>query len=398
MSSINYSEKIPNNVNLSEDRTLQRALEQWQPNYLSWWQDMGPDGSQDFDVYLRTAVSVDYRLDLIDTNAAPTISLINAVTTLPESTSTASRIRVADLVISDDGEGTNTISLEGDDREDFEIEAGSLYLKAGTELDYETGPSRSVSVVVADALLVGVPASRASYTLTISDVNERPTSVSLANAKASLPENTNTAVAIKVADILIVDQDAGTNTVTLAGPNAVSFQVVGAALYLRAGAVLSAGSPPLAVTVRVADATADDATPVSVGLSLTATPAVQGPTATLTAGPSPLETVTGSFSRAVTGVDLADFGLTRDGQPVSLVGDDTGNYNTAPASGQVAEAMVATLELQATKAPEPNEVVPSGSFLNLAFTAMAVEQDATRSLNAKKRVFEIGRASCRERV
>ena len=59
MSSINYSEKIPNNVNLSEDRTLQRALEHWQPNYLSWWQDMGPEGSQDFDVYLRTAVSVD---------------------------------------------------------------------------------------------------------------------------------------------------------------------------------------------------------------------------------------------------------------------------------------------------------------------------------------------------
>jgi benzoyl-CoA 2,3-dioxygenase component B len=57
--SINYSEKIPNNVNLSEDRTLQRALEQWQPNYLNWWNDMGPDGSQNFDVYLRTAVSVD---------------------------------------------------------------------------------------------------------------------------------------------------------------------------------------------------------------------------------------------------------------------------------------------------------------------------------------------------
>ena len=56
---INYGEKIPNNVNLDEDRALQRALEQWQPNYLRWWADMGPDGSQDFDVYLRTAVSVD---------------------------------------------------------------------------------------------------------------------------------------------------------------------------------------------------------------------------------------------------------------------------------------------------------------------------------------------------
>ena len=58
MSGINYSEKIPNNVNLSSDRALQRALEHWQPNYLQWWQDMGPEASQSLDVYLRTAVSV----------------------------------------------------------------------------------------------------------------------------------------------------------------------------------------------------------------------------------------------------------------------------------------------------------------------------------------------------
>src|SRR6476469_7603192 len=57
--SIDYAQKIPNNVNLSEDRALQRALEHWQPNYLEWWREMGPEGSKDFDVYLRTAVSVD---------------------------------------------------------------------------------------------------------------------------------------------------------------------------------------------------------------------------------------------------------------------------------------------------------------------------------------------------
>lgn len=57
--SINYAEKIPNNVNLSEDKTLQRALEHWQPEFLNWWHDMGPDGSHKFDVYLRTAVSVE---------------------------------------------------------------------------------------------------------------------------------------------------------------------------------------------------------------------------------------------------------------------------------------------------------------------------------------------------
>ena len=44
--SINYSEKIPNNVDLASDRRLQRALENWQPAYLEWWKDMGPEGAQ----------------------------------------------------------------------------------------------------------------------------------------------------------------------------------------------------------------------------------------------------------------------------------------------------------------------------------------------------------------
>ena len=59
MEAINYSEKIPNNVNLAGDRALQRALEHWQPNFLQWWAEMGPEGTRNFDVYLRTAVSVD---------------------------------------------------------------------------------------------------------------------------------------------------------------------------------------------------------------------------------------------------------------------------------------------------------------------------------------------------
>jgi benzoyl-CoA 2,3-epoxidase subunit B len=59
MSGINYSEKIPNNVNLTTDRTLQRALEHWQPHFLEWWKGMGPTDFQGADVYLRTAVSVD---------------------------------------------------------------------------------------------------------------------------------------------------------------------------------------------------------------------------------------------------------------------------------------------------------------------------------------------------
>ncbi len=56
---IDYTEKIPNNVDLGRDRVLQRALEHWQPAYMNWWYDMGPDGSHALEVYLRTAVSVE---------------------------------------------------------------------------------------------------------------------------------------------------------------------------------------------------------------------------------------------------------------------------------------------------------------------------------------------------
>ena len=57
--SIDYKERIPNNVNLQEDRRLRRALEKWQPKFDEWWRDMGPSDSANSDIYLRTAISVE---------------------------------------------------------------------------------------------------------------------------------------------------------------------------------------------------------------------------------------------------------------------------------------------------------------------------------------------------
>jgi len=59
MAAINYDDKIPNNVDLSTNKTLQRALEHWQPRFLDWWKDLGPAIFQNNEVYLRTATSVD---------------------------------------------------------------------------------------------------------------------------------------------------------------------------------------------------------------------------------------------------------------------------------------------------------------------------------------------------
>jgi benzoyl-CoA 2,3-epoxidase subunit B len=57
--SIDYEQTIPNNVDLANDKTLQRALEHWQPEFLKWWGEMGPEGTSAYGVYLRTATSVD---------------------------------------------------------------------------------------------------------------------------------------------------------------------------------------------------------------------------------------------------------------------------------------------------------------------------------------------------
>jgi benzoyl-CoA 2,3-epoxidase subunit B len=59
MSNVDLNAKIPNNVELGQDKKLLRALEQWLPNYLGWWREMGPTDFQEKDVWLRTAVSVD---------------------------------------------------------------------------------------------------------------------------------------------------------------------------------------------------------------------------------------------------------------------------------------------------------------------------------------------------
>jgi benzoyl-CoA 2,3-dioxygenase component B len=59
MSDVVNSERIPNNVDLASDKKLQRALEEWQPKFVDWWKEMGPEGFQADDVFLRTAVSVD---------------------------------------------------------------------------------------------------------------------------------------------------------------------------------------------------------------------------------------------------------------------------------------------------------------------------------------------------
>ena len=56
---VSYDTRIPNNIGLSQDRKVLKALEKWHPGYIDWWNKLIPRNFQESMIYLRTAVSVD---------------------------------------------------------------------------------------------------------------------------------------------------------------------------------------------------------------------------------------------------------------------------------------------------------------------------------------------------
>lgn len=103
-------------------------------------------------------------------NQAPTaVSLNNAVTSIIENSNTASAIKVADIIITDDGLGPNNLTVSGVDAGSFEINGFGLFIKAGTVLDFETKNSYSINVNVDDPTLGGSPDAFVGYTLTVLD-------------------------------------------------------------------------------------------------------------------------------------------------------------------------------------------------------------------------------------
>ncbi len=104
-------------------------------------------------------------------NLAPTaLALTSPVNSVIENTSTATRIKVADVVITDDGQGTNNLTVSGTDASFFEVDSSGLYVKAGTSLDFETKASYNLSVNVEDATVGGTPDATSTFALAVTDV------------------------------------------------------------------------------------------------------------------------------------------------------------------------------------------------------------------------------------
>jgi uncharacterized protein YjiK len=104
-------------------------------------------------------------------NLTPTgVVLTNVVSSLPENTSTLGGIKVADITVLDDGLGTNDLTVTGADAPSFQIVGGSLFVKAGTVLDFETKRDFAVSVNVDDPTVGSGVDATVPYALHLTDV------------------------------------------------------------------------------------------------------------------------------------------------------------------------------------------------------------------------------------
>ena len=196
-------------------------------------------------------------------NQAPTALIFqNAVTELAENVDVTPEFKVADLLIEDDGLGTNNLFLTGRDKERFLIQNSALFY-VGFTPNFEAQNSYEVTVNVDDTTVGVTPDLTQTLTLNITDINEAPTALILVNSTNAIAENTDTSQGVKVADIQISDDALGTNSLSLLDNDQSSFQIRGRELFFIGKADFEAQSL-YNLTVAVTDTTlnpAPNATP-----------------------------------------------------------------------------------------------------------------------------------------
>ncbi|MEM7224990.1 MAG: hypothetical protein AAF495_18575 [Pseudomonadota bacterium] len=72
---------------------------------------------------------------ITNVNQPPSFAADILLAEISEDTDTSSRVKIADIAIVDDGQGTNVLWLTGQDSVDFELDGTELFLRDGTVLD-----------------------------------------------------------------------------------------------------------------------------------------------------------------------------------------------------------------------------------------------------------------------
>jgi 2',3'-cyclic-nucleotide 2'-phosphodiesterase (5'-nucleotidase family) len=220
---------VPTNA-LGEQKAFQDYLKAVYPTPQKAYDVVDTPATQDQriqNLQVKTADTVFSSL-----NQAPTdITFNNGVFTIAENAPTASRIKLADLAVVDDGKGANTLSLSGTDTANFELDGTGLYLKAGTALNFDLKSNLSVVVNTDDAAVGVTPDVAKTFKLVVADANNLVTGTTGADKldAGTAPKFTGigdtvfTGAGNDVVDVGIAGALAGNNRIDLGGGNDAIF-------------------------------------------------------------------------------------------------------------------------------------------------------------------------------
>ncbi|HET6861941.1 MAG TPA: SdiA-regulated domain-containing protein, partial [Pyrinomonadaceae bacterium] len=162
--------------------------------------------------------------------------------------------------------------------------------------------------------------------------NQPPTAVTLNNAVTSIPENSSTAAPVKLADIIVTDDGLGPNHLSVTGVDASFFQIIGTALYLKAGTALSSTiKPSYSVTVNVDDPTVGSTPDASANFTLTVTAATGGTASLVISEVAPWSSGNSPISLRVDWFEVTNTGNATANIAGWKMDDDSHSFNTAVA-------------------------------------------------------------------
>ena len=149
-----------------------------------------------------------------------------------ENTDTSSRIELATITITDDGQGTNKLNLSDIVR--FVVDGGKLYLKPNTDLDYETalGHKHEVTLTLS-ATGTGRLPDPVIFTLHILNSDEAP--VLTISGSQTLTLNEGVTVTATDTGIMVTATDPDTGDVVTLTISDNRFEITGGKLQVKSG-------------------------------------------------------------------------------------------------------------------------------------------------------------------
>jgi hypothetical protein len=250
-------------------------------------------------------------ITVLDVNEAPIITSNGSATSASllvlEGTATAFTTVTAN---DPDLGAVITYSISGTDAALFSINSTTSAIAFLAPPDFElpidadNDGTYQITVTASDGILVDTQL----LSIQVINSNEAPTALIGSNIIASLSENTSTAAPIKIADLTVIDDAVGTETLAVTGPDAAFFQIIGSALYLRAGVALDFETrTTFNVTVTADDPTVGLSPDVSAAFVLTITNSPEAPIITSNgAGASAAVSVTENQAAIITTVTATD--------------------------------------------------------------------------------------------